>query len=225
MTLRPDLIQEMQSVLGSSVSTNLTNSSSGGDIYEAYVWALVIDAARRVGSAVDYYDRQGPATSGLLFRSSPGRIGAASPPYTYARLMFSGCPALEAHVGIYVSGKSGVTHECDVAVLQEDEADRCRADPRLNPRSSSVKLAVECKFYPDSRAGINLARSFLGLIKDIHPYYRFFVCSRKADRIEKLLHKHHEWFEIEVIPANQTTQNRLRASFEKTFQQYKARHL
>jgi hypothetical protein len=37
-------------------------------------------------------------------------------------IAFPNCPELEAHVGIYVEGRSGVLNECDVAVLDRDEA-------------------------------------------------------------------------------------------------------
>ncbi len=225
MALNPALLQEIQVLLHSCASISPSSSAAGADIYEAYVWAVAIDAASRVGASVVYRNRQGQITTNLFFRASPGRIGAASPAYTYAELLFPDCPILEAHIGIYVSGKSGVAHECDVAVLHKEEADRCRADQTLNPRGSSVELAAECKFYPESRAGINLARSFLGLVKDIQPYFRFFVCSRRADRIKKLLHRHHQWYELDVVPTNQTSQNRLRALFENTFVQFKARYL
>src|SRR5258705_13058148 len=50
---------------------------------------------------------------------------------------FPNCPDLEAHVGIFIAGKSGVAHECDVAVLYSDEACTCRQE-NAHPRSSQV---------------------------------------------------------------------------------------
>ena len=107
----------------------------------------------------------------------------------HAELHFPSAPVLEAHVGIYVSGKSKVNHECDVAVLDQDEANTCRGQS-VHPRSSKVLLAIECKYYLSSSLGVDLGRYFLGLIDDIYTNGRFFVSTQNTGSVDKLFSRH-----------------------------------
>jgi hypothetical protein len=174
-----------------------------------------------VVSFVDVSGRR--VTSEFTFRTSPGNIFSTIKPYSHALIQFPNRPDLEAHVGIFVSGKSKVAHECDVAVLRKDEAGIARGFSS-HPRSSSSKLilAVECKFYVRSSMGIGLARSFLGLLTDIGKDDRFFVGVSEAERIGSLLSSHRKQWENGVSPVDpQERYVRLRKTFEQVFRNFR----
>ena len=174
MPLRSDMWTDISAAIASATSANLTAASAGNDLYECYVWALVLNAARREGATIRLMTRQGlPATS-FYFRTSPSSVFSSLHDYCHAEIRFQRCPILEAHIGIYVSGKSRVNHECDVAVVYQDEAETCRAN-NVHPRASKLLMSVECKYYLSSALGVDLGRSFLGLIDDIYSNNRFFV--------------------------------------------------
>lgn len=68
-------------------------------------------------------------------------------------------------MGIYVAGKSGVAHECDVAILDADEAARSRAGA-VHPRARGLVAALEAKHYVSS-PGIGVGRGFMGLAAEL----------------------------------------------------------
>ena len=226
MTITPSkkvLVQEIRAALGSLASPKFGAASAVYDIFEAYVWALVIDAARNEGASIQYKNVAGGTTSSLVFRTSPGAIYSVAKPYTHAELNFQGCPGVEAHLGIFVSGDSGVPNECDVAVLYQTEADMCRRS-QAHPRCRKLVLAVECKFY-STNLRVDLARSFLGLTEEIQKQDRFFVSNVSSRSVSKMLEKHKRDWETQVSPSNRRLQERLHGHFESTFKKFKARHL
>ena len=223
MPIRSDMWSDISDALGMAASANLSAASAGNDLYEAYVWALVLEAAQRQGAAIRLMTRSGSPATSFYFRTSPSSIFSRLHDYCHAELHFRRAPVLEAHVGIYVSGKSKVNHECDVAVLDQDEANTCRAES-VHPRSSKVLLAIECKYYLSSSLGIDLGRSFLGLIDDIYTDGRFFVSTQNRGSVDKLFSRHKKEFEIGLSPLTPDEEVRLRGSFEKIFRNYQARH-
>lgn len=133
MTRIDDLIAELTTAVGDrAVSYN--SASAAWDIYEGYAFGLVIRAAVAAGGRIGYEDRFGNSANNLVFRTSPGMLYSTAQPYTHAVIEFRGCPALEAHIGVRVQGKSGVTHECDVLVLPSTEANLSRDKKRGTPR-------------------------------------------------------------------------------------------
>jgi hypothetical protein len=221
MPLRTDMWNDIVAAIGAAMSANLSAASNGADLYECYVWALVLEAARREGATIRLLDRRGRPATSFWFRTSPSSIFSAAHDYCHAEIHFSGCATLEAHIGIYVSGKSKVNHECDVAVLYKDEADTCRRES-VHPRSSKVLLAIECKYYLSSSLGVNLGRSFLGLINDIYTNGRFFVSTQNSGSIDRLFSKHNKEYEVGMSPMAPDLEVRLRGSFEKLFRNFKA---
>lgn len=140
MSIRSDLLAEIKGALGGAIAPNLTARSQGADLYEAYVWSLVVEAARSEGASISFLNVfGGRVTADFIFRTSPGNIFSATQPYSHALISFPNCPDLEAHVGIFVAGKSGVAHECDVAVLYSDEAHVCRGE-NVHPHLTLYKL-------------------------------------------------------------------------------------
>lgn len=222
MPIRRDMWNDISSALRSAASANLSAASAGNDLYEAYVWTLVLEAARRQGATIRLVTRSGTLATNFYFRTAPSSIFSNLHDYCHTELRFPRAPVLEAHVGIYVSGKSKVNHECDVAVLDQDEAITCR-DENVHPRSSKVLLAIECKYYLSSSLGVDLGRSFLGLIDDIYTDGRFFVSTQNAGSVDKLFSRHKKEFEIGLSPLTPDEEVRLRGSFEKIFRNYQAR--
>lgn len=221
VTVRPNLLAEIRAALGGAIAPNLTAKSQGADLYEAYIWSLVVQAAESEGASISFWNVFGSrVTTDFIFRTSPGNIFSTSQPYSYALISFPNCPDLEAHVGIFVAGKSGVAHECDVAVLFSDEAYTCR-QKNAHPRSSRVVLAIECKFYVQSSMGIGLARSFLGLTTEIMHDSRFFVGVSESERVEALFAHHKKKWETGVSPTDPKRRDlRLKGDFERVFRDF-----
>jgi hypothetical protein len=140
---------------------------------------------------------------GVLVFLRPPRNPAfqMSQPYTHAVIRFNGRPELELHIGIKVAGTSGVLHECDVALLNRDEAHSCRRET-VHPRCAAVILAAECKFYA-SVLPLNLGRSFLGLTGEIHKEGRYFVTNSGSPNIERLLRHHKVEWDVGVLPGRE----------------------
>jgi hypothetical protein len=225
MPLRADLLADIRDRLETITSLNLTGSDDAWDIFEAYTFSIIIDAAQREGATVVFENLFGRPASDLVFRTSPGRIFGTEPPpppipYTHAVIQFPGKPGLELHQGIYISGKSGLLHECDVAVILRSEGVTCRRE-RVNPRCAKVILAAECKCY-SSGLGIGLARGFLGLTSDLWNDGRFFISNTSSNSVKKLLTHHRRDWEHEVVPSNTVVVNRLRAMFERVFEEFNA---
>jgi hypothetical protein len=220
--MRAQLLDEIKQVLGNAISPNLTSKSKGCDLYEAYVFSLVVRAALRSGAQVRYENKDlSPATT-FTFRTSPGEIAAGN--YSHAVLSFSRKPDLEAHVGIYVSGVSKIPHEADVCVLLRDEALFCRGSHlRVFPRYSSVEVTAECKFYESSGIGVALGRGFMGLSKEFASRQNFFVMSREAMRVKALLAHHKQHWATSIVPGSPLTLNRLIGNFETVFENFKAK--
>jgi hypothetical protein len=221
MPLRPGLLAEIAAALGPSIPMNLTSASAASDLFEAYVWCLAVDAARDEGANVQFRDVFGNvAPSSFYFRTSPGFIFSTAQPYTHAELSFPNRALLEAHVGIRVSGRSGVLHECDVAVLLKSEADLCRSE-NVSPRSARVIISAECKFY-SADVPLGMARGFVGLTSDLSTKDRFFVVNTESDSAERLLTHLGRGWDHRIIPGSDTV-SRLRHSFRDAYKKYKAR--
>jgi hypothetical protein len=127
MTIRPGLIANIKTALSSTLSPNLTVSSKGDDLYEAYSWSVILDAARNKGATILFKDVHGNTPSGIFnFRTSPGEIWWSSKDYCHAEINFP------------------------------NEADVCRSKNAL-PRASKVILSVEAKYYVGSTLGLGRA--------------------------------------------------------------------
>ncbi len=217
--MRAQLWSEIQSALAGVPSTNLSGVSAGEDLYEAYVWSLVLEAASREGAAIRFRDRTGVSPSSFWFRTSPSAIFSTAHNYCHAEIEFSDRPVLEAHIGIFVAGGSRVRHECDVAVLYKSEADFCRRET-VHPRSGKVLITAECKYYLNSAVGIGLGRSFLGLVNDIQRRERYFIATASSASVGMLFSKHKTEYELGLSPLNMRLEERLIGSFEKAFRDF-----
>jgi hypothetical protein len=221
MPIEDDMHTKIVDAVRNMPITNLSNLSAGKDLYEPYVWALVLEAAERMGAIISLRDRQGNVPGSFWFRTEPSGIASVAHPYCHAVIEFANCPVLECHVGIFVSGRSKVIHECDVAVVMQSEADACR-DNNAHPRFSKAILTVECKFYVNATVGVGHGRSFLGLIHDIQNGERYFVATRASSSVSKLFAKHNKEYELGLSPMAPDVETRLRGSFEKAFRDFKS---
>lgn len=217
MTVHDELIGEIEASVSSAAGLSYHQPAATNDVYENYVWTLCIEAARSKQATISYETVQGGTPSVLIFRTSPGNIYSTAHAYTHAILEFDSCPKLEVHVGIRVTGKSRVLHECDVAVLYRDEAEICRAE-QVHPRAARVLIAAECKFYT-SAIQLHLGRSFLGLTRDIHAKERYFVSNAQSASVAKLIRHHQAEWEFGVEPsANEALE--LQTRFGRAFRNF-----
>lgn len=220
MTVADDLLNQIANTFGSAISSSLTSSSDTSDIFEAYVFSLILEAAQTEGATITYRDVRGNTPRDFIFRTSPGYIFSTAQNYTHAIILFPNMAPLEVHVGVRVVGKSGVLHECDVAVIEQIEAETCR-QRQVPPRSSKVRIAVECKFY-STPLQLHLARAFIGLTTDLSVIKPIFVSNSSSDSLEKLLTGRDRDWEHNLVPSASVEVMRLRHKFQITFQKYKA---
>jgi len=215
------LLAQIQAALGPALSPNLTPASAGSDLFEAYVLSLILDAAEIEGASIGFSNVDGSVPTQFTFRTSPGHIWWDSQPFTYATIQFPGAPTLEVHMGVYVSGKSGLIHEADVLVLLAEEADLARMN-QVPPRSKRTIIAAECKFYV-ANLQIGLARGFVGLCSDLSTRDCFFVSNAGSLSVEKLLTHHRKHWESRLEPGTPIVITRFVASIQSAFKHFKAR--
>jgi hypothetical protein len=222
-TLPPitDLLDAIDTALG-GIPTNFTSNSSGSDVFEAYVFGLVLDAATNEGATIEFRSIDGTQPVDLLFRTSPGHLYSDTQDYSYARIQFPNVPLLEAHLGVYVSGKSQLIHEADVVVLAGVECDLSRNN-LVPPRSYTCVLTVECKYY-SSNISLFLGRGFVGLCSDLSARESFFVTNSGSNSVQKLLvHKRLKW-ESQLQPSENVNVERFRNAIQEVFKDYKAKY-
>jgi len=234
MTIEDQLLNEIQATLGGAITPSLTRADPSG-LFEGYIFSLILRAAinEGAGAPIDYVDVRNNFNPPIfVFRTSPGYIASQRKAYTYAIINFPNKPILEAHIGIRVEGNSGVLHECDVAVLTQEEAERCRRESApespgragtwVSPKVSQVVLAVECKFYTRANLGLNLARSFVGLDSDISSRCdTYFVTNTSSQSVELFLaEKGKNWFR-DVVPTALNDTGLLVNQFQRTFRKFR----
>jgi hypothetical protein len=220
VSVRQDLLDQIDNCLASSVTSGYTTVNAVDDLFEGYIWSIVVAAAREQGAAIRYENVFAQSVSKMVFRTSPGFIYSTKQPYTHAVISFQGALEFEAHIGIRVTGRSQVLHECDVAVLDRSEAQTCRAN-QVHPRVSKVRIVVECKFHA-ATLQLGFGRAFLGLTADLMKENRFLVSNVGSANIERLATYHKtDWdtgldLKDPKIPAN------LQARLSRVFRNLKA---
>src|SRR5260221_9858174 len=227
MALIDDLLLEIRNQLSQAAQLNLNRRSAACDVFEAYVFSIVLDAAIREGARQLFQleDTRGSVSNQAVFRTGPGRIFSPPPPqapspYTHAVIQFPDKPAVEVHQGIYVSGKPGLLHECDAAIVLRSEGQTCRMN-RVHPRCANVIFASHGKFY-GAGLGVGLARGFLGLTTDIWRQGRFFVSNSSSESSQRVLTHHDRKWAEGLVPRNANITNRFRALVERVFEEFKA---
>lgn len=161
-----ELRQAVQSLLTTPRFAPLLqlNSNTRDRAFEAYVFALVLEAVRRAGGTVALVginSGSNPAT--VVMRGSPGQMSSSTQDFTYAKCELNG-KTFEVHVDVQYQGTSGATHEIDVSIFDLDRAAMVRSSGSI-PGVRHLYGAFECKFY-DSSLGTALGRGFVGLLSD-----------------------------------------------------------
>jgi hypothetical protein len=218
--IRQDLLDQIDVALGVGVPTNYSTASAANDLFEGYVFSLVIAAARSEGAELSFENVDEVAVASLLFRTSPGFIYSRAQPYTHARISFPRCPELEAHIGVFVGGRSGVLHECDVAVIERSEAQICRGES-VHPRNSKLLLTLECKFHTGTLQ-LGQARGFLGLTAELMKKNRFLVTNNSSETVEKMVAYHDAEWEFRLDLSDPEIPSNLRARLARAFRNFKA---
>jgi hypothetical protein len=220
MSVNDDLLNEIEGAIGASIASGYSTANAANDLFEGYVWSIVIGAARDQGGAISYENVNGVAVSTLVFRTSPGRIYSKKKPYTHAIVQFPSGLEVEVHLGVFVEGRSRVLHECDIAVVDRAEAYTCRAE-QVHPRVSKVPIAIECKFH-SSTLQLGYGRGFLGLTADLSKPNRFLVSNVGSANIERLATYHGtEWDTCLDLQTPDTAAN-LRARLARSFRNLNA---
>lgn len=201
------------------LSADYAGSASEADLYEASLFAIAIGAVNDAhGTVLITADGHSPAVE-LHFRRGPGNLWMGS--FTFARCAFAGAgKELEIHLGIYVSGASGVAHECDVALLDRAEAERSRAG-LIPPRARGLIGAIEAKHYVAS-PGISVGRNFLGLAAELgNPKCSLAFPAKGSASLDRLLARRLcECFD-EIIPSSAPA-GRLQAHLEQDIRNWLA---
>ena len=141
------------------------NSNTKARAFEAYVFALVVRAARRAGSSAQIMGaRTGVNPNPVVFRGSPGHMGSAHQDFCFAKCVLNGVE-FEIHVGVIYRGNSGATHEVDVSIYNGVAATSIRYHRTRLPGTRHLHGAFECKCY-DSNLDMDLGRAFVGLVSD-----------------------------------------------------------
>ncbi|MGD0088427.1 MAG: hypothetical protein ABSE73_00745 [Planctomycetota bacterium] len=222
MPYDPQMLAAIQAAFAPAITPGLALGAASSDIFELYVFSLVIEAAESEGASISFSDFGGSLPTTFTSRTSPGEIWWTSQPYTHALITFPQKPPLEGHLSIYLSGKSRVLHEADISVIHQAEAVACRQNSS-SPRSPKALLAIECKHYT-SPLPLGLGRAFIGLRSDFSARYCYFVANTDSASISRLLsHNKHEKWEQGLVPVALNVVERLRNSFQDCFKNFKAR--
>ena len=141
------------------------NSNTRARAFEAYVFALVVQAVRRAGGSAQMRGAQtGPNPNPVVFRGAPGHMGSTHQDFCFARCVLNRLE-FEIHVGVIYRSNSGATHEVDVSIYDGQKAAEIRREGIRFPVTRHLHGAFECKCY-DSNLDMDVGRAFVGLVSD-----------------------------------------------------------
>lgn len=203
VTVADDLLNALDGSLPAGLGSGYVSGSEADDIYEAWAWVQVISLAVAVGWSGRLENIGGPPPQ-LTLRRGPGVIYSPTP-FTYA-VLTAHAPdgaqrVVEVHLGVKVSGLSGVGHEMDVVVLDADGAARARTAGR-HPTPADVVLQLECKLL-SGNLKLPLARQLVGLATECLLGRRGHLVSRfgASSDVEGLLRHYQLSFLGGVFPG------------------------
>ena len=84
-------INELLARLEAEVATAATNYGSASaisDVFEGYVWSVVLAAARSEGATIEFENVHEQSTQQLVFRTSPGFIYSKNADYSHTVIRF-----------------------------------------------------------------------------------------------------------------------------------------
>jgi hypothetical protein len=224
MTSPTDLVSSVQAALQGLVASGIGAGTPMHDLYEVYIFGLVVRAANAEKASISFEDCNGQPTMNAVFPSGPRYITTKTAPYTHAVLDFGGAnEPLEAHVGLYVEGSSGCYHELDVVVIDRFVAQSLRGATQLTlVPTSSVRLLCECKFYT-SQMGLGLIRAYWGLQAEFGGRPSFFALSTSSTSARKYLigRKSGRDYQPDIVPNAPADEARLLGLFQEIFKTYR----
>lgn len=198
------LLDRLKASLPAALPTALdaagSDPAAGNDLYEAYLFSLVLRAAGAEGYAVDFRQSDGGPTSEFRLRRGPGRLPTGD--FTHAVLSHPGTSKspLEVHTGAAVIGTSKVAHEADVLVLRQDVADRCRR-LRIDPNSTGAVIVVEGKYYTRPLS-LGMGRQFLGLDSEMSRRATTILAATVVNKsVMHLLQGRDRAYDLGVLPG------------------------
>ena len=193
------LRRELPAALPSALTASGPAATAGNDLYEAFLFTLVLRAARSEGYQISFLDGQRRPPTTFRLRRAPGRLASGSN-FTYAVLTLPNQQKdpLEVHTGVAVVGKSKVAHEADVLVLPEGVAQRCR-QLDIDPSSRSAILVVEGKYYTTPLT-LGMGRQFLGLHGELSTRFVMLAATVTHPSVVHLLEGRKQLYEVGVLP-------------------------
>jgi hypothetical protein len=216
---RDQLIQMVERSLA-VLETVYKGHAAESDLYEAALVSIAVEAARAAGGApmITYDGRS--ATTQLRFRRAPGNLWKGD--FTFVRLDFPRKRSwLEIHLGVKVVGSSGVAHECDVAILDGDEAELARIDYR-HPRRAKLVAAIEGKNYSVS-PDLGVGRAFLGLGAELaKEKCNLAFPAKGSGNIMKLVAKRNSGVCFDELTPQAPARDRLQAHLETALRNWVA---
>lgn len=192
------LKDEIPRALPAALTASGSSATAGNDLYEAFLFALVLRAARAEGYTILFENGLGRPPTTFRLRRSPGRLPTGGD-FTHAVLSppDSTKGALEVHTGVKVVGRSKVAHEADVLVLPSSVAQRCR-ELGVDPPCAKANLVVEGKYYAQPVC-LGTGREFLGLDHELRK--AIFAATITSETLVNLLQGAQKRFEVGVLPG------------------------
>jgi hypothetical protein len=168
-------------------------------LYEVYILSCVIQSLKLLGCVLEARDNHDIPTSSFDFRLSPGYIYSPTVDSSFIHIIYDG-KEYELHNGVRILGKANVLHELDVAIIERDEAVRCRQN-NIHPRQSKIKYLAECKFY-GADLPLHIGREFLGLCSEFNVRVKTITSNVGSNNIHKLLTSHKQTENFNLTPLS-----------------------
>ncbi len=211
-----EFIHEFSKGLSAAWDAADLNRKKGYSLYELYILKLIAESASAKGACISYKDGKGESFFPPLFRTGPHQI--CDEAYIYTELKFPSGRIFEIHTGVKFCGKSGVEHECDLALIRRGTAHNCRRQKK-HPKHSNSLLSVECKFYT-ANIRLGMSREFVGLTTDLTVPKKqniFVTSSALVDNGRKLLNHHSKKAVDELVPGNTAKEDEFRELLNQVF--------
>ncbi|MET7485107.1 hypothetical protein [Streptomyces sp. NPDC005538] len=214
---KANLVQAIEKAIG-VLQPVYRNSADESDLYEASLLVLCLDAARAAGGTALLTQDGRTRAAALRFRRSPGNLWSGA--FTHILVSFPDMQKkLEIHLGVYVAARSKVAHECDVAIIDHQEAERSR-QAGVHPRSSKLVAAIEAKHYSASPP-LGIGRGFLGLAQELGPKKCSLVFpSQSSTNLGALIAGRDSESYPELLPGKEAAE-RLRSQLDQAIRNWK----
>jgi hypothetical protein len=171
-----------------AAAPGLKSKAKPEKLYEIFVLSCIARALRSIGASLEARDSKDFPTSKLVFRFGPGLIHSPTTASGFVHVA-RGKSNYELQNGVRVRGGSGVLHELDVCLIDAKAASKCRSNG-LEPKSSQIRLLVECKFLGKPRIPLELGREFVGLGAEFSLRIKTLVSNRESPEVHALVVKH-----------------------------------